>query len=207
MKDEQDMEKRARFAKIWWDSRAHSGKSQEYMALGLGVSKKTIQNWERGISAPDLYQGIAWFELLGQNPVPYYLNYLYPQMSENSRKEQLPEERAVRIYRQLFEDMPVLEKQQLLYLMSGNHDCSWHELLQILMALCAVSARTRLVIISSIKEMYEMEKTLTLLSGPERLRPDMQLIENAIREGRKAVKRGENRVLQSVKEADHVVYE
>lgn len=207
MKDEQDLEKRARFAKIWWDSRAHSGKSQEYMALGLGVSKKTIQNWERGISAPDLYQGIAWFELLGQNPVPYYLTYLYPQMSGKSRKEQQPEEKAVRIYRQLFEDMPMLEKQQLLYLMSGDHECSWHELLQILMALCAMCQHTRLALITTIKEMYEMDKTMMLLSGPERLRPDMQLIDNAIRDGQKEVKRGESRLLQSVKEADNVVYE
>lgn len=207
MKDEQDMEKRARFAKIWWDSRAQSGKSQEYMALGLGVSKKTIQNWERGVSAPDLYQGIAWFELLGQNPVPYYLTYLYPQMSEKSREEQQPEEKAARLYRQLFEDMPMVEKQQLLYLMSGDHECSWHELLQILMALCAMSPRTRFTLIKTMKEMYEMDKALMQLSGPKRLRPDMQLIDNAIREGQKTVKRGESKPLQSVKEADNVVYE
>lgn len=207
MKDEQDMEKRMRFARIWWNSRAHSGKSQEYMALGLGVSKKTIQNWERGVSAPDLYQGTAWFELLGQNPVPYYLTYLYPQMSEENGKEQQPEERTMRVCRQLFEDMPLIEKQQLLYLMSGDHECSWHEMLQILTALCVVSPRTRVMIITIVREMYEMEKTLTLLSGPERLHPDMEMIENAIREGKKAVQRGENRLLPSVKEADTVLYE
>ena len=39
-------ERADRFAKIWWKSRANMGVSQEYMALGLGVSRKTIQNWE-----------------------------------------------------------------------------------------------------------------------------------------------------------------
>lgn len=41
-----------RFAQIWSLSRADTGKTQEYMANGLGVSKKTIQNWEKGASAP-----------------------------------------------------------------------------------------------------------------------------------------------------------
>ena len=40
-----------RFAQIWSLSRADTGKTQEYMANGLGVSKKTIQNWEKGASA------------------------------------------------------------------------------------------------------------------------------------------------------------
>lgn len=42
------MEHRAELAKkiatIFQRSRYESGKSQEYMAMGIGVSKKTIQN-------------------------------------------------------------------------------------------------------------------------------------------------------------------
>lgn len=207
MKDEQDTERRARFARIWWDSRARSGRSQEYMALGLGVSKKTVQNWERGVSAPDLYQGLTWFELIGQNPVPYYLMYLYPQMSGERRREPQTEEKAGRICRQLFEDMPPLERQQLLYLMAGDHECSWHGLLQVLMALCAMSGRTRLALITMIRELYEMEKATLLLSGPERLQPDMRLLAHAVREGQKAEKREESRSPRSVKEAETVLYE
>ena len=67
-----------RFSKIWWQSRADAKKSQEYMALSLGVSKKTIQNWEKGTSSPDLFQGCEWFRVLGLNPMPYYLAFLYP---------------------------------------------------------------------------------------------------------------------------------
>ena len=36
-----------RFAKIWWKSGPTLENPQEFMALGLGVSKKTIQNWEK----------------------------------------------------------------------------------------------------------------------------------------------------------------
>ena len=69
-----------RFSKIWWQSRADAEKSQEFMALGLGVSKKTVQNWEKGISAPDLFQGSEWFRILGLNPLPYYLAFLFPEL-------------------------------------------------------------------------------------------------------------------------------
>ena len=80
---ERRVEQALRFSKIWWQSRADAEKSQEYMALGLGVSKKTIQNWEKGIAAPNLYQGIEWFQLLGLNPMHYYLEFLYPSLFGN----------------------------------------------------------------------------------------------------------------------------
>ena len=76
--DESRAERVTRFSKIWWKSRADAGKSQEFMALSLGVSKKTILNWERGLSAPNLFQRAEWFRVLGLNPTHYHLEYLYP---------------------------------------------------------------------------------------------------------------------------------
>lgn len=76
-----------RFARIWSLSRSDAGKTQEYMANGLGVSKKTIQNWEKGVSAPDLYEGAEWFRVLGSNPMPYYLAFLYPWLFDGIKPE------------------------------------------------------------------------------------------------------------------------
>lgn len=80
MADDSRIARVSRFSRIWWKSRADAGLSQEEMAIGLGVSKKTIQNWEKGISAPDLFQGSEWFRLLGLNPMPYYLEFVYPTL-------------------------------------------------------------------------------------------------------------------------------
>lgn len=55
---ESRIERVKRFAKIWWKSRADAGKSQEFMALSLGVSKKTIQNWEKD-SVPLIYSNLS----------------------------------------------------------------------------------------------------------------------------------------------------
>ena len=71
-KEATEMNERAkRFALMFSKSRAKMKKSQEFMALGLGVSKKTIQNWENGTSSPTFFQSSEWFRILGLNPMPY----------------------------------------------------------------------------------------------------------------------------------------
>ena len=42
-----------RLASVWLRSRGQAGKTQEYVAKSLGVSKKTVQNWEAGTAAPN----------------------------------------------------------------------------------------------------------------------------------------------------------
>ena len=76
-KQEDITDRERQFAKIWADSRVDAGKTQDYMAKGLGVSKKTIQNWENGVTAPDFFMGSEWFRVLGINPLPYYLSFLF----------------------------------------------------------------------------------------------------------------------------------
>ena len=54
-KQEDITDRERQFAKIWADSRVDAGKTQDYMAKGLGVSKKTIQNWENDVRKPADY--------------------------------------------------------------------------------------------------------------------------------------------------------
>ena len=101
-----------RFAQIWSLSRADTGKTQEYMANGLGVSKKTIQNWEKGASAPDLFEGSEWFRVLGINPLPYYLAFLYPWMFDGIKPDDNDEEIEQALLF-LVKNMTQVEKRQL----------------------------------------------------------------------------------------------
>ena len=91
-------ERRKRFAQVWSLSRQDAGRTQEEMAKGLGISKKTVQNWENGVTFPDLYTGCEWFRVLGMNPLPYYLAYLFPDFfdgidpEDEDYQEPMPEE-------------------------------------------------------------------------------------------------------------------
>lgn len=180
-----------RFAKIWWKSRADAGKSQEFMALGLGVSKKTIQNWEKGTSSPGLFQGCEWFRIMGINPLPYYLAFLYPGLFDQPQPpedERQVEEALVLLVRQ----STSLEKRQLLYLMAGRHGSSWHSLLQMFTAHCQTSMQSRVTTARNILEDYEMEERTGHLVDTDRVHPDLGILRLAISQGKYAVQNNQS---------------
>jgi DNA-binding XRE family transcriptional regulator len=175
-----------RFAKIWWSSRAEAGKSQEFMALGLGVSKKTIQNWEKGISSPDFFQGSEWFRLLNINPTKYYLAFLYPQ-SFGQLKPTDEDEKVEETLFQLIKHTTPMEKRELLFLMSGLHGSSWSSLLQMVTAHCHTSMKSRVPIARTILENYEMEAATIGLVCPDNIQPDLDILKYAIEQCKETV--------------------
>ena len=190
MSEESRIDRVKRFSKIWWQSRADAKKSQEYMALSLGVSKKTIQNWEKGTSSPDLFQGCEWFRVLGLNPMPYYLAFLYPDTFGTPQafdNEDAVEKALILLIRQSSAE----EKKELLFLMSGHHGSSWHSLLQMFTAHCHTSMRSRVTASRVILENYEMEEKTGTLVCPQDSPPDPNTLRSASSQGQNAGQNGE----------------
>ena len=67
-----------RFAELWQKARLDAGKTQQYIADAMGVSVRTVRNLESGYGCPTQKQGFQWFAKLGVQPLPYYLELLYP---------------------------------------------------------------------------------------------------------------------------------
>ena len=175
-----------RFAKIWSLSRSDAGKTQEFMANGLGVSKKTIQNWEKGASAPDLFEGSEWFRVLGTNPLPYYLAFLYPWLFDGIMPEDNDEEIEQALLF-LVKNMTQAEKRQMLYLMAGRHGSPWYSLLQLFTAHCHCSLRSRVTAARTILENYEMDQASGTSVCPDNIQPDMKMLHHAVEEGKQSV--------------------
>ena len=167
---ESKTERTRRFAQIWSLYRTDAGKTQEFMANGLGVSKKTIQNWEKGASSPDLFEGSEWFRVLGTNPLPYYLAFLYPWLFDGIKSETSDEE-VENALLFLVKNMTDLEKRELLYLMAGRHG----------------SLRSRVTAARTILENYEMDEACGALVCPDNVRPDMRMLRHAVEEGKQSV--------------------
>ena len=185
-KDKREDARYKRFTKIWIESRTDANKTQAYMAEGLGVSKKTIQNWENGVSSPDLFSGSEWFRLLGLNPLPYYLAYLFPELFDGiaPNDEDNTIEEALML---LIQNSTPVEKRELLYLMAGHHGSSWYSLLQMFTAHCHTSLKSRVSAARLILENYEMDKQTGKLVCPDNIQPDLKILESAIEEGKQAV--------------------
>lgn len=186
MSKQADMaERENRFARIWAASRIDAGKTQEYLAKGLGVSKKTIQNWENGVTAPDLFMGSEWFRVLGINPLPYYLSFLFPDLFADispSDSDDSIEQALILLIR----NSTAIEKRELLYLMAGQHGSSWYSLLQMFTAHCHTSMKSRIGVARNILDNYEIESATGQLVCPTNIKPDIEMLRNAVEEGKKA---------------------
>ena len=167
-------ERAVRFAEIWHKSRKDAGRSQEYMALSLGVSKKTIQNWERGLSSPDLFQPCEWFYTVHQNPMGYWLDFLYPELSGGDTDTGV-QERLIAAIR----SFPERANRQLLFLMGGKHGCMWQELLQMLTAYCHLGEEARACVCNLVNLSYEIEFGHGSLNCADSTLPDLDLLQQS----------------------------
>ena len=187
--EENRIDRAKRFSKIFWKSRADAGVSQEYMALGLGVSKKTIQNWEKGTSSPTLFQASEWFHLLGINPMPYYYEFVYPNtmnQEELSDGQEVSNERVSEALDLIVAEMPIDLKRDLLFLFHGKHGSSPYAVMQMVLAHLQVPMKDRVTHASIILQDYEIAKELGKITNPEHIQPRLEYLRSAVQFGRTA---------------------
>lgn len=177
-----------RFAAMWRKSREDAGKSQAYMAKALGVSKKTIQNWEDGTSCPNQLKGFEWFHALDLQPLPYYLQLLYPEfdgISYASSDDCISQSLLV-----LVAALPVDQQRKLLYILYGDHGSDTRAVVELSTAYLHVPLRYRVNIAQSVLTNYE----LTIANGndvcPDHIQPDKQFLADAIQQGISAILNG-----------------
>lgn len=171
--------KAQRFSEIWWKSRTKAQKSQEYMALGMGVSKKTVQNWEKGISSPSFFQFFDWFKLLDINPMPYILSYLHPDFNNISLMTENEEALENAIF-QLIKNTSITEKRQLLFLMQDYQEINWYSLLQMFTAHCQTNLKSKYIVAKIICDNYNLECEAKNTTGPHIVKPDIKALENTL---------------------------
>ena len=138
--------KAKRFAEIRLRSRAEAGITQEAMAMELGVSKKTIQNWERGLSFPNAFQIFEWFEVLGKNPIPYMLAYQYPSNADLDAK-----------FHGYMNVVKKENRERLVELYESNSNELWSICLQCSLIFTMIDDKTRILIMSQLLKAYELE--------------------------------------------------
>lgn len=186
----EDLEQAKHFAQLWCKSRYEANVSQEQMALSLGVSKKTIANWEKGLSSPTLKQGLEWFEICAINPLRYFLNFLYPEyfvdISDASDDQYIRD--ALIHY---INSASSTELHQMAFVITGEHGSDWYGLLQMLTAHCHTSMQSRVMAARTILDNYKIESKAQTLIEPDEAKPNIELLDTSVQRGLNAALNGE----------------
>ena len=176
-------EKRRKIANIHYKGREKAGRSQEFMAFELGVSKKTVQNWEKGVSFPDLMQSREWYRTLGLNPFPYYMEWLSPYaVSELDSDEKVDEE-----FKYICDSLPTDAKRAILHMFQGEHGSEPFAVMQLLLAYLHLPLRFRVTAAAMISDFYELSKELDEIICTEDILPNIKVLDDSIRRARIAV--------------------
>ena len=166
------------------DARAISEKSQEYMALELGVARKTIQNWEKGTSEPTIKQAIEWFRVLGVSPIPYLFQTVYPDMEGINSNHKIDNLRSS--LETLIEMLPEEGVRQLLYLFYGDHGSSPRAVLNMITAHLQTPMKDRVTNGTVVLKNYRIAERKNELTSTEHVMPNVPLLERAIELGEDA---------------------
>lgn len=167
------------FADFHYQARVKAHRSQDYMAAELGVAKKTIQNWEKGVSAPSFLQSIEWFRVLNINPFPYYLAYVYPDELLGLKGTD-SDQRIDEAFDSLVKTLPMSAKRSLLYFFYGEHGSSPNAMLQLILAYLHTPIKARITQAVNTAYIYELEKELGNDICKGNIQPDMELLNGAI---------------------------
>ena len=141
-------ERAKKFAAMHAEARLHVGKSQDFMAAKLKVSTNTVKNWEKGVSSPDFFESLRWFEVLNTNPLPSYLAYISPYKTSNLKDDDTF--KVKESFRALNDELPPATKQALIYMFKGHHGGSSTTVMQLLLAYLHLPLKTRIIPAMSI---------------------------------------------------------
>lgn len=168
-------------------TRNESGKSQEFMAFELGVTRRTILNWENGVSEPSIGQTIKWFKLVEKNPIPFLLQTTYPDMDKISPKDN--DAKILAALMTLINDLPAEGVRQLMYLFFGNHGSSPRAVLQMITAHLQTPMKDRIAHGQLIATNYEIAKKTDTLAKPDNIQPDYEYLCSAIETAKETVEK------------------
>lgn len=168
-------------------TRNESGKSQEYMAFELGVTRRTILNWENGTSEPTVSHAIKWFRLVDKNPIPYLLQCSYPDMDKISYADN--DAKILAALMQLINDLPAEGVRQLMYLFFGNHGSSPRAVLQMITAHLQTPMKDRIAHGQLVATNYEIAQKTNSLAQPKHIQPDLDCLNAAIVSAKSAVEK------------------
>ena len=171
------------FSDMHTKARMAAGKSQEFMAIELGIAKKTVQNWEKGISSPSFFQSLEWFRVLNANPFPYYMSMMYPKEFNHIKCADTDAE-IDEAFETLIKQISVNDKRALLYIYFGAHGGDPHTIINLMLAHLHTPLQNRITQAMLISFIYEMQEEIDNLICKDDIMPNMTELKDSLMRAR-----------------------
>lgn len=198
-------DKMIRFSKIYWSSRQDAGITQKEASEKMGVTRRTIINWESGTSAPSFAQSSRWFNELGLNPIPYYMEYLYPQIVDDIvlKDDEDTYNNGIKVLLDILPDSIV---QQLCFMCSNKHGVEVALLMELMTTHLHASMQTRVTAARQIMHYYNNSKKNGTINAPDEIGLDTKYLEKATLSGLEAVLENQNGYMNMNEKKYHEVF-
>lgn len=180
---------RDKFGVILKQARHDANVSQEELARRIGVSKKTVQNWEDGLNCPKLDTTFVIFSKLTLQPQPYFLQALFEEHFEGISPDVSDKEVEDALIEYVKNITPKSQR-KLLYLAYGDHGSSPQAVLEMMTAHLHTPLRDRINIAQSIENNYLIALAKDDIVGKDHVQPNMKLLSESIQQGKDSVIKG-----------------
>lgn len=158
-------------------SRRKANKSQQFVALEMKRSLKTIQNWEQSVCCPNIEDTIEWFQVIGSNPIPYLLVYVH---QDQYALADIKDAEAVQtMYKVITKNLTIEDKKALVYIFGGEHGSSPSSVVQLILAHLHNPLRDRIMVAEHILEAYRMNEQTGYIRDNSN-KPNLEMLNRAI---------------------------
>ena len=174
------------FAQMMKQSRENAGVTRIHMAKALRCSAKSVENWENGIAAPNIFVVLEWFAVLNANPLHYFLPLWFPGYYNKDLEEADIEDITRDLHHYIDNVASPREKRLLAFNIFGRTGSMFRAQLEMLTAHNHNQLRDRVNAAQVIKDSYEMNAARDTLIAKDGISPDTQLLNEAIKQGKEA---------------------
>lgn len=188
-----DYEIDEQIAQLLRESRNSAGISQESIANALGVSRKSVQNWESGASAPNIKTLIKWFDFLDIPIYPYLFRVSNPEferINANSTDQDIKNALLKSI-----QDMDMSQIRKQFFEMFGEHGTAPAGMGEVKTAYLHLPMYVKIGIAEIICTQFEIAQARGELVKPDHIMPDVDALKSYIEMAKKAVIEGKDTYL------------
>lgn len=171
-------------------ARVEAGLSQREMAHLIGMTERTVQNWEKGDTSPDGDEIMDWFTACGASPLAAMQEMLHPELYRKQATDMTDEELDAAISGFL-DNSPRIVKEMILFIVLGKHGSYPPAVIAEICANLHTPLQNKVSVCGQVLDNYNCAVATHTDPVPDDVHPPLDLLETSYKAGKEASRRGE----------------